>query len=93
MGVLCGSIVNHSKPYYNQYCVLFKYKKKAGGVIRIELSLDVGGKSEVIYDHMLRPANVSPWIEVAVDLERTEQSMGRLSYHALPETYLGPFSK
>ena len=84
---------NYFKPYYNQYCVLFKYKKKAGGVIRIELSLDVGGKSEVIYDHMLRPANVSPWIEVAVDLERTEQSMGRLSYHALPETYLGSFSK
>ena len=55
--------------------------------------MDVGGKSEVIYDHMLRPANVSPWIEVAVDLERTEQSMGRLSYHALPETYLGSFSK
>ena len=77
-----------AKPYYDTYCVKFKYKKKSGGVIKIELSLAVGKKSKIVYDKMLRPSSVSPWIEVAVDVEMDQSSMGTLSFHSLPETYL-----
>ena len=36
----------------------FQYRKKSGGVIKIELSLDVNGDVTTIYDKMLRPGKL-----------------------------------
>lgn len=86
------------KPYYNEYCVRFKYQQRTSGKIMVTLDMenDSAGNNPIsLYEKFLRPSpsKIYPWIEVAVPVTIDDAvyplgALASVSYHSLYETFL-----
>ena len=81
------------KPFYDEYCVLFRYRQRVSGEIKVNLLID--GYEKALFHKFERPNphKIYPWVDVAIDVKLDDEkyplgAMAKIQYKGLYETYL-----